>query len=221
MNFHADKPQEKKSQLVEGKSSPKKDQSDSVHQFLDNRPETLAQLTLQTMANTSQRSTQLQAYQAMANKNLARQGASQSNENTVAQLNVAQDAWDAAISHTKATWEDHIFNGGLKDNGDPNGYHSKAGDSPTHEAFGDKNTSVGPKGVYNQNVRLKNSPNKTKFSTFFPDGLTKDQVIATVASAYTQPTKTVVSKGSLKPGVPPQLIGSKIHFADDTAYPEV
>lgn len=220
MNTHADKTQKKESQVGSLKSSGQEKSADSVFKFSDNRFETFGQQTFQRMAVSGPQALQLRAYQESVNKYSKTQSGG-GVDSSVAQLSIAQDNWDAAISHTRNTWADHIFNGGLKNNGNPNGYHSKAGNSPTHEAFGVMNKSVGPKGVYNQQVRLKSDHSKTKLSTFFPDGLTQDQVIATVASAHTQQNKEVVSKGSLKPGVPPQLIGSKIHFADDTAYPEV
>lgn len=76
------------------------------------------------------------------------------------------------------------------------------------------------KGVYNQQVWLKANHAKTKGSTFFPDALNETQVIATIASARSQGNNKVVSKGKLKPGVPPQMVDLQLNFAGDTVYPD-
>lgn len=67
MNTHADKAQENKSQAV-AKSLPKlQSNGESTFQFVDNRPEAVAQRKLQKMANNSPQVSQLRAFQDMVN----------------------------------------------------------------------------------------------------------------------------------------------------------
>jgi hypothetical protein len=67
MNTHADKTQENKSQSVAANSSQMQSGDESSFQFVDNRPEAVAQRKLQEMANNSPRVSQLKAFQEMAN----------------------------------------------------------------------------------------------------------------------------------------------------------
>ena len=67
MNTHADKSQENKSQSVANAVSQKSSSGESTFQFLDNRPEAVAQRKLQEMANNSIQAMQLKAFQEMVN----------------------------------------------------------------------------------------------------------------------------------------------------------
>lgn len=67
MNTHADKTQENKSQAVSVVDSQIQSGGKSTLQFVDNRPEAVAQRKLQEMANNSQQVSQLRAFQKMAN----------------------------------------------------------------------------------------------------------------------------------------------------------
>ena len=67
MNTHADKKQENKSQSVAKEVSQKQSGSESTFQFVDNRPEAVAQRKLQEMANNNPQVSQLRAFQDMAN----------------------------------------------------------------------------------------------------------------------------------------------------------
>jgi hypothetical protein len=66
MNTHADKTQENKSQTVAAETSQMQSGGESTFQFVDNRPEAVAQRRLQEMANNSQQVSQLRAVQEMA-----------------------------------------------------------------------------------------------------------------------------------------------------------
>lgn len=68
MNTHADKTQENKSQSVANETSQKQSGGASTFQFVDNRPEAVAQRKLQEMTNNSSQVSQLRAFQEMANK---------------------------------------------------------------------------------------------------------------------------------------------------------
>ena len=67
MNTHADKSQENKSQAVANSLPKLQSESESTFQFVDNRPEAIAQRKLQEAINNSPRVQQLKAYQEMAN----------------------------------------------------------------------------------------------------------------------------------------------------------
>jgi hypothetical protein len=67
MNTHADQTQENKSQSVANEISQKQSGGESTFQFVDNRPEAVAQRKLQAMANNSPRAMQFKAIQEMAN----------------------------------------------------------------------------------------------------------------------------------------------------------
>ncbi|AXT60942.1 hypothetical protein D1816_11480 [Aquimarina sp. AD10] len=69
MNTHADKTQEKKSQSVSIAGSQMQSGGESTFQFMDNRPEAIAQRKLHEMANNSPRVSQFRAFQKMANVN--------------------------------------------------------------------------------------------------------------------------------------------------------
>lgn len=71
MNTHADKTQENKSRAVANSLPKLQSNSESTFQFMDNRPETIAQLKLQEAINNSPRVKQLKAYQEMANNSLS------------------------------------------------------------------------------------------------------------------------------------------------------
>jgi hypothetical protein len=67
MNTHADKKSENKSQSVANSLTKLESNGKSTFQFVDNRPEAIAQRRLQEMANNSPRALQLRALQEMAN----------------------------------------------------------------------------------------------------------------------------------------------------------
>jgi len=67
MNTHADQTQENKSQAVSAVDSQMQSGGESTFQFVDNRPEAVAQRKLQEMANNSSQVSQLRAFQDMAN----------------------------------------------------------------------------------------------------------------------------------------------------------
>lgn len=67
MNTHVDQTKENKSQAVSASSSQMQSGGESTFQFVDNRPEAIAQRKLQEMANNSPQVSQLRALQEMAN----------------------------------------------------------------------------------------------------------------------------------------------------------
>ncbi|MBK6265244.1 GNAT family N-acetyltransferase [Marivirga sp. S37H4] len=73
MNTHADKAQENKSQSVAASSSQIQSSSESTFQFVDNRPEAVAQRKLQEMANNSPQAKQAAQLQAMADNSSLQQ----------------------------------------------------------------------------------------------------------------------------------------------------
>lgn len=84
MNTHADKTQENKNQSVANEVSQKQSSGESVFQFVDNRPEAVAQRKLQRMANNSQRANQFAQLQVMAGKYSTQQTMQkQTNDNAI------------------------------------------------------------------------------------------------------------------------------------------
>jgi hypothetical protein len=77
MNTHADKTQENKNESIASDTSQKQGSDESTFQFVDNRPEVVAQRKLQEMANNSQQVSQLKVFQDMANNSPQTQQAAQ------------------------------------------------------------------------------------------------------------------------------------------------
>jgi hypothetical protein len=84
MNTHVDKTQENKSQSESNAESQMQNSAESTFQFVDNRPEAIAQRKLQEMANNSPQVSQLRAFQEMANNSSKVKQAS--NERSIVQL---------------------------------------------------------------------------------------------------------------------------------------
>lgn len=81
MNTHADRTQENKSQSDANAVSHKQSSSESTFQFVDNRPEAIAQRKLQEMANNSPQVKRAAQLQTMADNHSARQQPIQKKEN--------------------------------------------------------------------------------------------------------------------------------------------
>jgi hypothetical protein len=105
MNTHADKTQENKSQSVSNDESQMQRGGESTFQFIDNRPEAVAQRKLQEMANNSTQVKQLRAIQDMAN-NSVQANVTQfvENGNLVNFMTVSMGTAGSALNHT-FTWE--------------------------------------------------------------------------------------------------------------------
>ena len=73
MNTHADKTQENKSQSVANGESQMQNSGESTFQFVDNRPEAIAQRKLQEMANNGPQTKQVAQFQAMVDNYSAQQ----------------------------------------------------------------------------------------------------------------------------------------------------
>jgi hypothetical protein len=70
LNTHIDKTQEKKSQSASNAVSQMQAVGESTFQFLDNRPEAIAQMKLQELAENSPQVSQLKSLQDMANNSV-------------------------------------------------------------------------------------------------------------------------------------------------------
>lgn len=70
MNTHADKTQENKRQSLSNGVTQMQNGGESTFQFIDKRPEAVAQRKLQEMGNNSTQAKQLRAFQGMANNSL-------------------------------------------------------------------------------------------------------------------------------------------------------
>jgi hypothetical protein len=113
----------------------------------------------------------------------------------------------------EAKFGDHIFKGITKSDGEPGGYHSIKGNSPTHEAFGDETDLE--RGVYQQSVRFKADRTNVKKtqSTFFPKAASKDDVLDGITSVF---GKTGLTKGTKTMSFPETLKDIRLEQIDGT-----
>ena len=80
----------------------------------------------------------------------------------------------------------HVFEGEINRSGKPVGYHSRPGG---RDAANARVTNVRDQpnglGVYTANIEIRDGNSwKGKFSSFFPDSLSRDEVVAAVLHAY-------------------------------------
>ncbi len=85
----------------------------------------------------------------------------------------------------------HIFDGEINRRGEPTGFHSRPGGIDTANA---RLVSIKDKpnraGVYTANIEvLDGSKWKGKFSSFFPDSMSQDEVINAILNAYANSKK--------------------------------
>lgn len=93
----------------------------------------------------------------------------------------------------------HIFCGEIRYNR-PKGYHSKVYSPATDVVTGTQNATVPVNGIYNARVNFNNGTNK--FSTFFPNACSQDQIVHSVIYAATHTTGPAVPWGELGPSAP-------------------
>ena len=110
-------------------------------------------------------------------------GASNSNSNTAAYQPGAK--WSNTSPELNLH---HIFEGEINRKGKPTGFHSRPGGNDPHGAkvvrIKDRPNSVG---VYTATIAVKDGNQwKEKFSSFFPDKFSSDQVIEAIIHAYQQ-----------------------------------
>ena len=164
MNAHADRTQENKSHTIVNDASKKQPVSDSAFQFVDNRPAAIAQRKLQEIVNNSPQVKQLMAFQEMANNS------------------------SGIYQFMAAGVQKHTFKGDR--NKRLSGFHSKADEDGAELKGVASKTTLGSHGAYKQKVedaKFDSPPDKkTKKggeSTFFPDEMSKSDVIAAVDTA--------------------------------------
>ena len=94
--------------------------------------------------------------------------------------------WSAT---TPAINETHLFDGYINGKGDPVGFHSRPGGRDPGKARVTAVTDPPNKaGVYTGRVEIRAAGSRwlSKQSTFFPDSMTREQVIQAVLNAYKQ-----------------------------------
>jgi len=80
----------------------------------------------------------------------------------------------------------HVFDGEINRRGDPVGYHSRPGgvDAPNSRVVSIKD-KANSHGVYTANIEIRDGQQwKSKFSSFFPDDMSKQEVIDVILQAY-------------------------------------
>ena len=80
----------------------------------------------------------------------------------------------------------HIFEGEINRSGKPVGYHSRPGGrDPANARIVSIRDKPNRQGVYTANIEVRDGNQwKGKFSSFFPDALSRDEVIDAVLNAY-------------------------------------
>ncbi|MBK6265254.1 hypothetical protein JKA74_09400 [Marivirga sp. S37H4] len=172
MYTHADKAQDNKSQSVSASSFQIQSGSESTFQFVDNRPEAIAQRKLQEMVNNSPKAIQFKAFQDMANNNpevvqlkkLANDKLNVVGENH----DESKERRDLEISFSKSKtggeyWEEHDFK--------PE--QGKFGDNPFLLLLGTSSNTLGnfePAFIIFNN-EIKNKGEQQAVSKFIEDGV--------------------------------------------------
>jgi len=80
----------------------------------------------------------------------------------------------------------HIFDGEINRKGKPVGFHSRPnGQDPANARIKSIRSKPNSKGVYTANIEIRDGNQwKGKFSSFFPDNMSRQQVVDAVMHAY-------------------------------------
>ena len=80
----------------------------------------------------------------------------------------------------------HVFEGEINKRGKPTGYHSRpGGQDPANARVVSVKDGPNSKGVYTANIEVRDGGQwKSKFSSFFPDNLSQQEVIDIIVHAY-------------------------------------
>lgn len=80
----------------------------------------------------------------------------------------------------------HVFEGEINRSGKPVGYHSRpGGNDPANARIVSVRDKPNRAGVYTANIEIRDGDQwKSKFSSFFPDSLSRDEVVDAVLNAY-------------------------------------
>jgi len=80
----------------------------------------------------------------------------------------------------------HVFEGEINSRGKPTGFHSRpGGQDPANARVLSVRDGPNGRGIYTANIEVRDGNNwKQKFSSFFPDDLTQQQVIDVILHAY-------------------------------------
>ncbi len=80
----------------------------------------------------------------------------------------------------------HVFEGEINRSGKPVGYHSRPGGrDPANARVSNIRDSANRLGVYTATIEIRDGGTwKSKFSSFFPDDMSRDDVIEAVLNAY-------------------------------------
>lgn len=80
----------------------------------------------------------------------------------------------------------HVFEGEINRKGKPTGYHSRpCGSDPSGARVVSVKDKPNSAGVYTANIEVRDGNQwKSKFSSFFPDSMSRDEVIDVILHAY-------------------------------------
>jgi len=82
----------------------------------------------------------------------------------------------------------HVFEGEINRRGKPVGFHSRpGGNDPANARVVSVRDKPNPSGVYTATIEIRDGDQwKEKFSSFFPDSMSRDDVMDAVVNAYRQ-----------------------------------
>jgi hypothetical protein len=116
---------------------------------------------------------------------------SSANDNQPTNSSSSTASNSSSSSHTQAQYDPninlwHIFEGEINRSGKPVGFHSRPdGQDPANARIVSIRDKPNRSGVYTATIEINDSGEwKSKFSSFFPDSLSRDDVIQAVLNAY-------------------------------------
>lgn len=116
----------------------------------------------------------------------------------------------------------HVFEGEINRKGKPVGYHSRPnGQDPVNARVASVKSGPNRAGVYTANIEIRDKQQwLSKFSSFFPDSMSQDDVIAAILHAYNNSSNPDKQPWSGPSGLGFDIQGYTLSKGDiNTAFP--
>lgn len=118
---------------------------------------------------------------------------------------------------------EHIFLGNYKNSGKPSGYHHESEDS-IFRVIPNTKSETNDYGVYNAWFSIDGENNNKKYSTFFPENMTRQEIVDSINEVYEKIIKRGIAEDAIYSDV--TSIGMKIEMYIEngkiiTAYPKM
>jgi len=113
---------------------------------------------------------------------------SNQNQNNAKQAHASTEKWSSTNPEINL-W--HVFDGEINRSGKPTGYHSRPGGvDATNARLVSIKDQPNRAGVYTANIEVKDGDQwKSKFSSFFPDSMSQQEVIDAILHAFSKSNK--------------------------------